>query len=337
MTHNRGKVAWLIIGGIFFLGIIANGIGKSAAQQKESKSIWKSLSPTENVSETEVTSGDKNKIAVIKVDGEIIDSASEPGSILATATGASASQLVKQIDRAEEDPNVKALILQINSPGGTAVAGQTITERLGKFRSSGKKLYVSMREVAASAAYEISTPADKIFANPETMTGSIGVIMQLTNYQGLYDKIGLSDVTIKSGAEKDIGNPARPMTDVDRAILQAMVDESYNNFVATVAKWRKLDEQKVRDLADGRVYTAKQALGNGLIDELGNMPAVIEHAKKESALANPTVVEYGSGALGGIFGTLFQKVAAANNLSSLLTSGSEHISPGNKLMHKWIP
>lgn len=334
--NDRRKLAWLIIGGVLVVGLIGSNLSASKQSNKSSGGIWGS-SGSGKFSETELVSGDSNKVAIIKVEGELIDSISQPSSILSSATGASADQIVKQIDQAEKDKDVKAIILQINSPGGTAVAGQTIAERLGKFKDSGKKIYVAMREVAASAAYEISVPADKIYANAETMTGSIGVIMQLSNYQGLYDKLGVKDVTIKSGPEKDLGSATRPMTDTDRQILQTMVDESYSNFVATVAKWRKLDESKVRSLADGRVYTAKQAKDNGLIDEIGNLPAVIEAAKSGSGANNATVVEYSSGALGGLFSALFQKIAKANLLSSLLSDSNVQVNASNQLMHIWKP
>lgn len=334
---DKRKIAWLVIGAMFLLAIIGNNIGKKLEPQKKAGSFWSNISQSENITETEIAQGGVNKIAIIKVEGEIIDTDSQPSSILSSATGTSADRIVKEIDKAEKDPQVKALILQINSPGGTAVAGQTITEKLGKFKESGKKLYVGMREVAASAAYEISTPADKIYANPETMTGSIGVIMELTNYGGLYDKLGVQDITIKSGPEKDLGSATRPMTDIDRSILQTMVDESYNNFVATVAKWRKMDEAKVRGLADGRVYTAKQAKESGLIDEIGNMPLVIENAKKDSGAADASVVEYSSGALGGLFSSLFQKIGIANQIGSIFGTSNSNTVRSNKLMHIWMP
>lgn len=332
---DKRKIAWLIIGGIVILGLIGSGLNKRFTQDNSSESIWSNIKGSDNISEVEIERGGTDKIAIIRIEGVIVDSGAEPSSILSSATGASASQIVRQIDKAQHDSNVKAIILQINSPGGTAVAGQTITERLGEFKNSGKKIYVAMREIATSAAYEISTPADKIYANAETETGSIGVIMELSNYQGLYDKLGLKDVVIKSGAKKDIGSPTRPMTDEEKNILQGMVDESYNNFVATVAKWRKLDEAKVRELGDGRVYSAKQAKDSGLIDEIGNLPAVISDATRVSGAKNPSVVEYSGGALSSLFSGLFQKISQSNAMLSWFTM--EPYQANNQLMHIWIP
>ena len=332
---DKRKIAWLVIGGVVILGLVSNSIGKKMEPAKQSN-FWSSVSSTDTFTEKTLQSGSADKIAIIRIEGVLTDSSEQATSILSgSGSGATAEQIVKQIDQAEKDTNIRALILQINSPGGTAVAGQTVLERLAKFKDSGKKLYVAMREVAASAAYEISLPADKIFANQETETGSIGVIMQMPDYTGLYSKVGVSTITIKSGDKKDMGNPARTMTSDEKSILQVLVDESYNNFVAAVAKWRKIDDARVREIGDGRIYTAKQAKELGLIDEIANLPAIIDYAKSESGAKDPSVVQYQAGPLGGLLSSIFQKASLGSQLSSIL--GQEDLSPNNQLMHLWMP
>lgn len=331
---NNKKIAWLIMGAILILGIIASNISNGFQVEKSGGGIWSDIGTNLNTYQENVLIGSgKDKIALIKIEGVLIDGSVEPASILSSSGEISAQTIVRQIDQAKVDPEVKAVILEINSAGGTAVAGQTVTEKLQDLKSSGKKIYVAMREVAASAAYEISTPADKIFANPETITGSIGVIMQLSNYQGLYEKIGYDVITIKSGEEKDLGNPARNMTETERNILQEMVNESYNNFVKTVAVNRRMEEAKVRELADGRVYTASQAKTNGLIDELGNLDAVISQAKKDLGMGEAKVIGYQLDPISSYLMRFLQKINLNLSFSGLSTSNNYR---NNQLMHLWV-
>ena len=189
-----------------------------------------------------------------------------------------------------------------------------------------------MREVAASAAYEISLPADKIFANPETQTGSIGVVLYLSNYEELYNKIGISSVVIKSWEMKDIGNPDRKMTDAEKNLLQGMVDESYNRFVSSVAAHRKIDTAKVKELGDGRIFTGSQAKENGLIDEIGNLPAVITEAKNQANLKEATIVEYVTSSWQGLIGNVLGNISIFNS-SSIVNQKDVN----SKLMHLWVP
>ncbi len=332
--NNKRKLSWLIIGGFLLLGAVCSSLASKNIESENNTSIWGNISNDLNTYTEKRVSGEGNdKIAIIRVNGEIFDSASGSTSLLSNDSGVTADDLIAQIDQAESDSAVRALLLNVNSPGGTAVAGQTIMERLEKFKKSGKKLYVAMREVAASAAYEISLPADKIFANPETQTGSIGVVLYLSNYEELYNKIGVKSVVIKSGEMKDIGNPDRAMTDAEKNLLQTMVDESYGNFVASVATWRKMDEAKVRELGDGRIFTGTQAKVNGLIDEVGNLSAVIDYAKKQSNISNATIVEYEKGPLGGFLGNIIGNISFLNSASSLLKQNDVN----SKLMHLWVP
>jgi len=148
-----------------------------------------------------------------------------------------------------------------------------------------------MGSVAASGGYYIAAPATTIVANAGTITGSIGVVMQFTNFEELLEKIGLSSVVVKSGEHKDIGSPTRPMTDADREILQALIEDVHSQFVQSVAVGRELDEQKVRELADGRIFTGRRALEMGLVDKLGNLEVAIATAAELAGIdGTPNVV-----------------------------------------------
>lgn len=185
------------------------------------------------------------------------------------------------IKQAKEDQDVKAIILRINSPGGGVAESAEIYDQLMKLKKkTNKPIYVSMGTMAASGGYYIAAAGDKIFASPETITGSIGVIMQSVNYEGLAKKYGVELVTIKSGPYKDIMNPARKMTEAEREILQRLINDSYDAFVDVVAKGRKLPEDTVRKLADGRIYDGRQAKALHLVDEFGYLDDVIAALKK---------------------------------------------------------
>jgi len=190
-----------------------------------------------------------------------------------------------------------------------------------------------MRETAASAGYMISLPSDRIFANSASQTGSIGVIMQLADYQSLYEKIGVKPIIIKSGKMKDIGSSARDMTEEERVVLQSMIDESYNEFTSAVAKWRHLDQNQVVNVSDGRVYSGKQAKENNLIDELGNFSDALNYLKDQLGLSSALVIEYQAGAFDNIFNTIFQKIAFGGNIEEILIKNKAN----NKLMYLWVP
>lgn len=230
-------------------------------------------------------------IGLIYVEGVISGAREEAGLFNGAASGQS---LMEQLKRAREDDNVKAVLIRINSPGGSSAASQEVGEEVDKLRRSGKKVVASMGDVAASGGYWIAAKCDRIVANPSSMTGSIGVIMDLQNLQELFDKIGVTPQTIKSGPYKDIGTMNRPLTPSERAILQAMVDDIYSQFVDVVAKGRKMERRKVLELADGRVFTGRQAKANGLVDELGNFYDAIDLTAKLAGIeGEPKVYELG--------------------------------------------
>ncbi len=231
-------------------------------------------------------------IGVIYVEGIITGTRAE-GSIFGTGV-ASGPSLMKQLREAGEDDSIKAVLLRINSPGGSAAASQEVGNEIDKLRKQGKVVVASMGDTAASGGYWIAAKADKIIADPATMTGSIGVIMETQNMQELFDKIGITPQTIKSGPHKDMGSPNRPLTDEERAIMQQMVDDIYQQFVDVVAEGRKMKREKVLELADGRIFTGRQAKEHGLVDELGNYYDAIKLTGELAGIkGEPVIREFG--------------------------------------------
>lgn len=209
------------------------------------------------------------RVAVIRVNGPIVggdDADMAWGSPSSTTSGA----LMRQFRKARQDDSVQAVLLRVNSPGGSAAATQEAAAELQKLKDLGKPVVVSMGDTAASGAYWLAAYGDKIYANPSTITGSIGVYMSYYDVPGLSEKLGVREEKIKSGPHKDIFSPFRPMTEEERRLTQNMVDDMYEQFVAVVAEQRHMDGEKVRSLADGRVFTGVQAKEAGLVDELGN-------------------------------------------------------------------
>lgn len=261
-----------------------------------------------------------NVVAVVRVEGAITGGQSE--AAVFGSSVASSDRLMRTLEQIRLDDAVKAVVLRVNSPGGTTGASYEIGRELQRVRDAGKKVVTSMGDVAASGGYWVAAHTDYIYATPGTMTGSIGVIMEAVNLEELYRKIGYRSVTLKSGEFKDIGSPSREMTEAERAILQAMVDQSYAEFVAVVANGRNMPEDQVRELADGRVMTGSQAKAVGLVDELGSFNDAVAKAGELAGLGEGdyTVQEYGKL-------TLLEEwlglPSALSRLVSLLEQGSE--------------
>ncbi|MEB3330112.1 MAG: signal peptide peptidase SppA [Candidatus Sericytochromatia bacterium] len=221
-------------------------------------------------------------IAVITVDGMILEE--EGGGGFGGGGNASARQMLRLLGRLRRDPP-KALILRINSPGGSAAASQAIHDEILRLKRDKRvKVVAVMGDVCASGGYMIAAAADRIVANPATLTGSIGVIMHLANYEGLMGKVGVRSVTIKAGRLKDMGAPDRLMTREERRILQSIVDDSYALFLEAVATGRGWPVARVRPLAEGRIYTGRQAKAVGLVDELGTYEAAVVAARRLAGL-----------------------------------------------------
>ena len=219
-------------------------------------------------------------IQVIKIKGEIGENMTledDPYSV------------INQIKKAKENNNVKAILLEVDSPGGGVYESSEIYNSL---LESKKDIYVSMQRMATSGGYYISAPAKKIYANTETITGSIGVIMSSLSAQKFLNDNGIKNQIIRSGNQKAVGGLTEDMPQDTIDIYKEINKETYNRFVDIVAKGRNMDKEKVLSLADGRIYSASQALENGLIDNIGTKKDLIEEIKKESNLTNPTIIEY---------------------------------------------
>ncbi|QBS37065.1 signal peptide peptidase SppA [Thermaerobacter sp. FW80] len=230
------------------------------------------------------------QIAVVAIDGPI---AAGNGSSALLGTVVGAEQVTGQLRQAREDPAVRAVVIRMNTPGGSAAAAQEIGEAVQRVRQAGKPVVVSIADLGASGGYWIAATADRIVANPASLTGSIGVIMEVTHYEDLYEKLGIDVETIKSGPYKDIGSPTRPPTDEERRLLQGLVGDIYQQFVDVVAKGRGLSRERVLELADGRIFTGRQAKAAGLVDELGTFEDAVELAAELAGLEHYDLVEFG--------------------------------------------
>ncbi len=205
-------------------------------------------------------------VAEIRVRGTIVLRGS--GGLL-TGEAASAERIVEELDRARENPKAKVVLLRIDSPGGGVNAAREIWAAVRRVQEAGKPVVAFFEDTAASGGYYISAPADRIVAMPDTITGSIGVIAVVPDLSGLYEKVGIRYQVVKSGEYKDMLSSDRPMTPEERALLDRIIQEAYEEFVQVVADGRHLPVERVRALADGRIYTGRQAVQLGLVDELG--------------------------------------------------------------------
>ena len=215
------------------------------------------------------------KIGLVKVEGAITDS----------------SDIIETITGYADDPSIKAIVLRVDSPGGGVAPSQEIYEEVKKAAAK-KSVVVSMGSLAASGGYYISVPATKIFADPGSITGSIGVIMQVPNLQGLMSKIGVKNEIIKSGKNKDLASMFKAMTPEQRRILQQSLDNVHEQFIEAVASGRKLPLETVKALADGRIFTGQQAKALKLVDSLGDLEDAINAAKTMAGIkGKPTIVK----------------------------------------------
>ncbi len=218
-----------------------------------------------------------DKVAIVRIEGVIMDS----------------REAIEELRRFRDNPSVRAIVLRIDSPGGGVVPSQEIYAEVLKARSESKiKVVASMGNLAASGGYYIASATDKIVANPGTLTGSIGVIMELANLQGLMEKVGVQSVVIKSGKHKDLASPFRTMSAEDRALLQGVLDDVHDQFIQAVAAGRAMKVEQVRELADGRVFTGRQARTAKLVDELGDLQDAVKVAARLVGIAGePRIVE----------------------------------------------
>jgi protease-4 len=244
------------------------------------------------------------KVGVVEINGTIVDSRT----------------FIEQIKKFRKQDAIKAIVIRINSPGGAVAPSQEIYTEIMRTREY-KRVIASMGTVAASGGYYIAAAADGVVASPGTLTGSIGVIMGYTNFEKLLNKLGLLPVVIKSGPYKDVGSPARPMTDDEKVLLQEVVVKIHQQFVRAIAEGRKLEVSQVKLIADGRIFSGEQAKELGLVDRIGNFEDALKWA----------------GELGGIQGEVVPVYAEDKKLSLLrylLESSAKIIS--DRLMESHI-
>lgn len=281
------------------------------------------------LSETVVEEGDgSSRIAVLTVDGTIQDTG-EASSLLGSS-GYNHELFMQQLNQVKEDDSVKAVMLTVNSPGGGVVESAEIYDKITEIQEETEKpFYVSMGATAASGGYYIAAPAEKIFVNEETLTGSIGVIMQSINYGELAERYGVDFVTIKSGPLKDIMSPTRDMTDEERELLQDMLNDSYESFVDVIEEGRGMSEAEVKEVADGRVMNGRQAVEANLADDFGFEEDVISNLREDFGLENAQVFEYSaSQGLGSLFAVKVSSFLGNDMETQLLTKlFAENSSP----------
>jgi protease-4 len=247
-----------VLGGIFFVVLF----------------LTSSLSGRKTAAALSVIEADR--VAMVKIEGLLISS----------------EHVVEELNDYADDPSVKAIVIRIDSPGGGVVVSQEIYNAVKNAKKEGKKIIVSMGSVAASGGYYVAAAADKIVANPGTLTGSIGVKMEFANVEKLLEKIGVKGMVVKAGEFKDIGSPYRDMTPQERKLLQDVIDDVHSQFIKAVAEGRNLPEADVRAIADGRIFTGQQALALKLVDKLGDLGDSIRLAGSLAGIkGKPKVVE----------------------------------------------
>jgi protease-4 len=246
-----------------------------------------------------------DKIGVVSVEGVIADS----------------QVITEQLDEFGKDDSIAAVVLRVDSPGGGVAASQEIYDAVIELKKK-KKVVVSMGSVAASGGLLVACAADKIVANPGTITGSISAIMQFANVEELMKKIGLKSSVVKSGQYKDIGTPLREMTPEEKVIIQELVDDIFNQFVDVIVKERKLPREKVVAIADGRVFSGRKAKELGLVDDLGDMASAARLASKLAGKDGKYDLVYPSKKRSSVFDYLLESTASqiSNSLKEKLGS-----------------
>jgi protease IV len=307
---------WAALGiaaALFFVSVVINFLSSFAFKGIETNFTDFMAATDQPFTEEVVKEGNElKKIVILDVNGVIQDTG-ETSSFL-QSSGYNHQDFMKKLNYIKEDDSVKGIIIKVNSPGGGVVESAEIHDKLAEIQKKSKKpVYISMGSMAASGGYYISTAAKRIYASPETMTGSLGVIMEGINYEGLADKYGVDFVTIKSGKHKDIMSPTRKMTEEERQILQSMINNSYQGFVKVISEGRNLPVNQVKKMADGRVYDGRQAKDLHLIDGFGYLDDVVNLMKKQEKLTGARVVRYSDSlGLGSLFSMQAKKLMGEN-------------------------
>jgi protease-4 len=270
-------------------------------------------------------------VAIVRVEGTILPGEAPPINPFTGESGGAYSQrLIDHLKQAEENEDVKAVVLYVDSPGGSVFASDEIYLQI---KAMTKPIITSMNSLAASGGYYVSAPTDEIWASPHTLTCSIGVIFQFPNVEDFAEEYGVNWVTVTSGKFKDLGNPFKEFTPEDQALIQTIVDEAFAEFVRIVAEGRKMSEAEVRELADGRICTGKQAQAAGLVDELGYLPDVIKRAAALGKIeGEPRLIEYDETP------TFLEALGASLNRPTPVQELKEvlHFHAGSPLMYLYV-
>ncbi|NCC51496.1 MAG: signal peptide peptidase SppA [Spartobacteria bacterium] len=309
----------MLINGLVVIGVALSGVGQPVVEQAEDE--FPQLTERWSYGEGEY------KAARIFLQGVIVREA--PGGFL-TPDFDPVERILQQIRAAENDEYVKAIILEVDSPGGAITPSDEIYRALLAFRETDpdRRIIVFMRDVAASGGYLVSMAGDWLIAEPTSLIGSIGVIMQTLNWKTLSEKVGVVDVTFKSGATKDVLNPFRDVTEEEERMMQAVIDNLYQYFFAIVMQGRDIDAATLSPLADGSIFTAEMALRHRLIDDIGYWDAVMEKTRGLTGLDTIKIVRYEQEK--GFFEMLAQA-------SSPLDPRSWLMSRPPRMMYLWNP
>ena len=307
--------------GVVFIAVCATGILSNVVQSKlTEKADTKSKTSTSEMlssiwgsSEENVTLPEEDFVGVLNIVGTIQANSSGNISLSGSDDGQYNHNLyMKYVDELEKSKNNKAILLYVNSPGGTVYESDELYLKLMEYKEKTKRpVYAYFGSQACSGAYYISMAADKIYTNRNTWTGSIGVIVSLTNYKKLYDKLGIKEIDITSGKNKSMGSGGLDLTDEQYDILQSLVDEAYDQFAGIVSEGRGIDIATVKKIADGRIYSAKQAKEKKLVDEIGTEDELKALIQKENRLSDDVVYDTakssGSNFLSNLMGSV-QKI-----------------------------
>ncbi|MDH4097147.1 MAG: signal peptide peptidase SppA [Nitrospira sp.] len=285
--------------------------------------------------ETQVGGTGTAKVLLIEVSG-MISSQEKEGLIPAPSLLA---RIKEQLTKATQDDEVKAVVLRINSPGGTVTASDIIHHEIKAFKASKKiPVIASIMDLGTSGGYYIAAAADTVMAHPSSVTGSIGVIMLTVNARGLLEKVGIEATAVTSGPRKDMGSPFRVMTSEERAIFQGLIDSFYQQFLTVVQAGRPhLQMDQIKKLADGRIYTGEQAKAAGLVDDLGYLEDAVEAAKKKAKLPEARVVTYHRP--GGYSNNIYSKLLAPGPLAGFADLDVMALARGGtpQFMYLWMP
>jgi protease-4 len=284
-----------------------------------------------------VVSGEgRAKIVVVDI-SRIISSQEEEGPFGISLRPGMTARVREELEQAGDDDNVRAIILRINSPGGTVTASDVIYHELMTFKARNNIPVVAhMLDFGTSGAYYIALAADEIVASPTTVTGSVGVIMAGVNFSGLMDKIGVKNQTFKAGARKDAGSPLRPMTSEDERLLQSVLDDMHQRFLGLVRERRAgMSPQALQTVADGRIFTAPQALAAGLVDRIGYFDDAINLAKRRAGVSDARVVVYRRPS--EYAENIYSRAPAAAPQVNLVNLDLGSLSRSPQFLYMWLP